>query len=114
MADQTCMTWNFNGALFDVKDKCPRSCENVQYSGKSTFLLPTTANDTYYRKYALVFANKKITVEEEYLIMDFTGLIGAVGGTLGLFIGFSFKDITSLFIDGLKWIFKKTRVDSYF
>ena len=85
---------------------------NVQYSGRSTFLLPTTANDTYYRKFALIFANKKITVEEEYLIMDFTGLIGAVGRTLGLFIGFSFKEITSLLIDGLKWILKKTRVSS--
>ena len=112
VSDQTCMTWNFNTALNEIIDKCPRNCENVQYSGKSTFLLPTTGNDTYYRKYALIFANKKIAVEEEYLIMDFTGLIGAVGGTLGLFIGFSFKEITSLLIDGLKWILKKTRVSS--
>ena len=30
VADQTCMTWNFNTALNEIIDKCPRNCENVQ------------------------------------------------------------------------------------
>ena len=112
VADRVCMMWIFNNALNDVLENCPKSCENVQYSGKSTFLLPTDENHTYSRKWSFVFANKKIEVEEEYIIMDTTGVIGAVGGTLGLFIGFSFRDIISLLIDGLKFIFKKKRVSS--
>ena len=35
----------------------------------------------------------KSKVYEEYLITDTIGLIGSVGGTLGLFVGFSFSNI---------------------
>ena len=44
------------------------------------------------------------TVYEEYLIYDIFGMmIGSVGGTLGIFIGFSFSEILSL----ITHIFKK-------
>ena len=33
--------------------------------------------------------NKKMKVYEEYLVEDFVNVLGAIGGTLGLFIGFS-------------------------
>ena len=42
-------------------------------------------------------------VQEEYLLYDETGVIGSVGGTLGLFIGFSFRDI-------IAYLIKKIRV----
>ena len=42
-----------------------------------------------------------IDVQEEYLVYDSTGFIGSVGGTLGLFIGFSFREIVNLIIEGL-------------
>ena len=32
-------------------------------------------------------------LHEEYIINDFYGMVGVVGGTLGLFVGFSFADI---------------------
>ena len=35
------------------------------------------------------------TVYKEYLIFDMVGMIGSVGGTLGMFIGFSFSGIIS-------------------
>ena len=35
----------------------------------------------------------RVTVKEEYLIYDLLTMIGAVGGTLGIFIGFSFHDL---------------------
>ena len=34
----------------------------------------------------------KITIEEEYVVYSFTGIVGTVGGSLGLFIGFSVLD----------------------
>ena len=34
----------------------------------------------------------KIKVEEEYAVYSFSGIVGTVGGSLGLFIGFSFLD----------------------
>ena len=112
VGDRVCMMWKFNEALLEVLENCPKNCENVQYDGKSTFLLKTDENHTYSRKWNYAFANKKIEVEEEFIIVDETILIGTVGGTLGLFIGFSFRDITGLLIEGLKWFLKRKRVSS--
>ena len=36
-----------------------------------------------------------ITTHGEYLIYDAIGVIGSVGGTLGMFIGFSFSNAVS-------------------
>ena len=40
-------------------------------------------------------------VQEEYLIHDSMSIIGSVGGTLGLFIGFSFSKVLSFIIGGM-------------
>ena len=42
------------------------------------------------------------TVYQEYLIFDMVGLIGSVGGTLGMCIGFSFSGVTSSVLDFLE------------
>ena len=34
----------------------------------------------------------KVKVEEEYIVYSFSGIVGTVGGSLGLFVGFSFLD----------------------
>ena len=39
---------------------------------------------------------------QEYLVHDIDSLIGNVGGTLGMFIGFSIRKTLSYFIDVLK------------
>ncbi len=36
--------------------------------------------------------NLDVLVEEEYLLMDFNAIVSAVGGSLGLFLGFSCLD----------------------
>ena len=41
-------------------------------------------------------------VFEEYLIMNEMGLIGNVGGTLGMFIGFSFTGVIAFVISFFK------------
>ena len=33
---------------------------------------------------------EEITVHEEYVVYDFNGIVGTVGGSLGLFVGFSY------------------------
>ena len=35
----------------------------------------------------------KMMVYEQYKVYDFNGILGSVGGSLGLFIGFSFLDM---------------------
>ena len=37
--------------------------------------------------------NNLVKVHKEYEVYDFNGILGSVGGSLGLFIGFSFLDM---------------------
>ena len=46
-----------------------------------------------------------VKVYEEYLIYDTLGMIGSVGGTLGLFIGFSFMNVITFLINTMEKIF---------
>ena len=47
---------------------------------------------------------KTVVVHQEYLIYDTIGLIGSVGGTLGMFIGFSFSGTISQIITYLSML----------
>ena len=44
----------------------------------------------------------QVVVHEEYLIYDFTNMVSSVGGSLGLFIGFSFIGFIQAIIDILQ------------
>ena len=46
-----------------------------------------------------IFPSKNQIVHEEVLILDEIGLVGALGGSLGLFIGFSFYGYVVQFLD---------------
>ena len=41
------------------------------------------------------------------LIIDTIGLIGSVGGTLGMFIGFSFYNLVICIIEFIQWLMEK-------
>ena len=46
---------------------------------------------TYYvAQFAFKFVSNMSNIHEEILVMDSIGLLGSLGGSLGLFIGFSF------------------------
>ena len=39
------------------------------------------------------YPSPNLILYEEYLIYDWIGMIGSIGGSLGLFVGFSFRDL---------------------
>ena len=69
-----------------------KACTKLQYSNtvvRSTFKY-------FFNKisFKVNFPNPPETVvKEEYLLFDLISMIGAVGGTLGLCIGFSFMEV---------------------
>ena len=87
-------------------DECPTSCSTTEYSGKITH-----DGNSYHDKSAALhfkFAYPLvIKVYEEYIIYDIIAMIGSVGGTLGLFIGFSFNNILANLIKYFQWIAMK-------
>ena len=52
-------------------------------------------------KFHVVFDPPRMTVQEEYLIYDLIATISAIGGTLGLCIGFSFTNFASKVLEVL-------------
>ena len=86
------------------KYKCPKPCSILEYSGKLDYWAnkyDQQSNNTIiiYLRFQIP---EVITIYEEYLIYDFNGMLGSIGGTLGLFVGFSFSSIIQLFINLLK------------
>ena len=69
----------------------------VQYKG-SIASYDTTWNNTN-AEICSSFTAPTVIVSEEYLIYDSVGMIGSVGGSLGLFLGFSFLGLLSDLID---------------
>jgi hypothetical protein len=44
----------------------------------------------------MLLASEIVTIHEEYLVYDFLSFVGSFGGSLGLFVGFSFYDFGSM------------------
>ena len=54
-----------------------------------------------YVQFSLFFASITRNIYEEVLIFDDIGLLGSLGGSLGLFIGFSFFGYTVTILDAI-------------
>ena len=83
-----------------VNEEHLKTCATTQYLGKITYDLERTYK---YAKIIYKFAIPlKAKVYKEYLITDGTTLFGSVGGTLGLFIGFSISNMVCFIVDFFK------------
>ena len=82
-----------------------KPCTKLEYKIDGTvypFLFPSNQ-----AQFMMKFSTPVISVKEEYLIYDLVAVISAVGGTMGLCIGFSFHDTTKILLEyverGLNW-----------
>ena len=75
-------------------ESCPRSCRQVDYYGKviKTDSLERSWSEDTDVEVCYGFSTMNIKVDEEYLIYTFADMVGAIGGSYGLFLGFSFLD----------------------
>ena len=79
---------------------CPKQCKVLQYGGKVVYdddysWAPNWPNSNWAQFSYEIDPPKKVTVYQEYIVYDAIGIIGSVGGTFGLFIGFSFTGMIS-------------------
>ena len=68
---------------------------NLKMAAKSFFKEEMNA------QFIVKLASKKRNVFEEILILDVIGLVGSLGGSLGLFVGFSFFGYATPIIDAV-------------
>ena len=100
-----CSLWYFYNIWFSntKRQKCPKPCSVLKYSGKLDYWEPDwTENRSNFILYIRFAPPVKATVYVEYLIYDFFGMVGTVGGALGIFIGFSCISVWSVLTDALK------------
>ena len=103
--DQKCSLRKIIHPIFNrINDKelCPRSCTFLQYSGKIVHKYEIKNQSTTNVPLSIWYSFKvpeSVMVNEQYLIYDAIGMIGAVGGTLGMCIGFSFDSIIHYLIN---------------
>ena len=71
---------------------CHKACQISQYTGKVKFV-PMIDSQLIGVDWTYSFSSNDMTVNEEYLIYDFVGALGSIGGSLGLFMGFSCLDL---------------------
>ena len=119
-----CLTeedWNCSNSQFDTTlrreinvDVLP--CEKIEYQGeritdsdveKAINAVNYTGNPQAKLMYEFR-SPETMTVSEEYYIMSMVNMVGSIGGTLGMCIGFSFSGILSTIID-----FTRSRIVAY-
>ena len=81
-----------------VTEACPRSCEVEKYHGQKIYLnqYPAGLNKMIMK---MKYSTMNVKVYEEYEVQDIYTFIGTVGGSLGLFIGFSYTGFVGQLID---------------
>ena len=90
----------FGSFLYEAEHHCEKHCSEITYTGKVSWI--TRSSKAYNMSWENKFASDKVEIHEEYVLMDITGVVGGIGGTLGLFIGFSFRDIVVWILQRLK------------
>ena len=88
-----------------ILDQCFDSKIKVQYKGDVESLKVVNGQIDPEYKYIVQFTfnpiSKRVLVKEERYIISTTDFIGSVGGSLGLFLGFSCFTYTSELLDKL-------------
>ena len=81
-------------------DKCQPSCTIVDYNQRKIY--QEDKNEKRKVTFAYRIQETIMKVEEEYLIQYFVGMLSSIGGTLGMFVGFSFVGLLSFVLDHLQ------------
>ena len=90
---------------------CIPNCNQIDYSLENEYQeYLEDPNAKRNITFAYKISNPKMKVEEEYLVHDFVGMLGSIGGTLGLFIGFSFLGGLTNLLSHIQSFWKKMRL----
>ena len=109
LEDYKCMMKEFERLLFfnsadENMTYRSKSCNILEFHGYKLYYTPKTQIDkssNHHRTlhWLYIFQSQNVQVQEEYFVYDFTGFVGSVGGTFGLFIGFSFWSFLNTVIE---------------
>lgn len=73
--------------IVDIADTCKRPCSKNHYKIRES-KLATVVGDKNFMAWFL-YSSDFVKESQEYVLMDFPNIVSAIGGSLGLFLGFS-------------------------
>ena len=99
--EQKCMLTHKKVAMSQLQKRCAleKVCNIKEYKAKVKIIPLSFLENERGLNMMLSSTALKIVVYEEYLIHNFWTMVGSVGGSLGLFVGFSFFDYICQAID---------------
>ena len=106
-SDFKCMNDGIRQKKSTLLDKCFASKNSIQYKGEVDTYTRLDGNNDITEKYKSIIhfnftpISNRVLVKEERYILSTTDFIGSVGGSLGLFLGFSCFTYTSDLLDKL-------------
>ena len=103
LTDEACNVQYFARESAQVVSNCKIQCNIIEYTAqvdKSSIEVNDYGNRS--ADVMIMHTSALRTVTKEYLIYDAPGMVGNVGGSLGLFLGFSFFGFFSDFLDLLR------------
>ena len=103
LKEEKCIFDVLTAKFSSILPLCKEQCQNLEYSGQITETVQVMTNfphDIGQRvDLSLQSTSLYRTIIEEYKIYDEVALIGSIGGSLGLFLGFSFYGVLSDVLD---------------
>jgi hypothetical protein len=84
----------------NYRSPCLPSCNTVEFNALYQKTQLRSRQDSL--QFVMLYTIIEVTVYAEYLVYDFLNFVGSVGGSLGLFIGFSYFDFGTLAIGAIK------------
>ena len=100
------LAYNLKTKIMETDQCNDRTCSTIEYSGKVVSAEVSEKHQHITVVSYFFLPPGSVIVFEEYLIYDFVGMLGSVGGTLGMCIGFSFVGLASFLMIHLKTLMK--------
>ena len=98
--------YEYTDIFYMATHKCPKSCITNEFINGMVQTLKGYEITNKHVEIEIDFLTNRLEVHQEYLVYDFEGMIGSIGGTLGLFIGFSLLSTLDWLIEVIKIVFR--------
>ena len=90
------------------KKICPKSCTTMEFYGNAVTQAKSYSNSSVSGIWIKFDNPENVIVNQEYLIYDPVSVIGSIGGTLGMCIGFSFNNVLNVILNFARKTLKTT------
>jgi len=93
-----CLTHLLDMTLYPTKMGCPKSCTTVAYPKTQDYSNKWYLKQENVTHMWLKYDRLSVNIKEMVSLFDFNDIISAVGGSMGMFLGFSFLGLTEQLI----------------